>query len=189
MSTNFKQFYEEYSKIFEKKKISSNSNRVLGKEENIETNKNIKSFQKENNPNNTVIPFGYEKSNKNNVKENTNLENEIKTLEQKSYVAKSKKVYIPMKNIIAGKKVFYKKDGKSENFSLYNENGIKLNVFDKQLKTNVFNSEEDYDSDDMIIMDGKNKATEDLIEAVENIKKNKYKYIYNYQKYYVNKIL
>ena len=58
--------YEEYQRPFEKKKTSSNSNSVLGKEENIETNKNIKSFQKEKIKNNEVIPFGYEKNNNNN---------------------------------------------------------------------------------------------------------------------------
>ena len=41
----------------------------------------------------------------------------------------------------------------------------------------------------MIIMDGKCKAQEDLMDAVENIKKNKFKNIFNYQKYYVNKKL
>ena len=58
MTTNFKQYYEEYARLFEKKEKTSNSNGVLGKEENIETNKNIKSFKKENIQNNTVIPFG-----------------------------------------------------------------------------------------------------------------------------------
>ena len=66
MNSNFKKFYEEYERLFEKKKASSsNSNRVLGKEENTQTNKNIKSSQKENIHNNIVIPFGYEKNNKN----------------------------------------------------------------------------------------------------------------------------
>ena len=188
MNSNFKKFYEEYERLFEKKKASSsNSNRVLGKEENTQTNKNIKSSQKENIHNNIVIPFGYEKNNKNNIREHTNLENEINMLEKKSYYFKSKKVFNPMKNIIAGKKVFYKKNGKSEKFNLYIENEIGLNIFDN--KTNIQSSEEDYDSDDMIIMDGKSKAEEDLFEAVENIKKNKYKNICNYQKYYVNKNL
>ena len=91
-----------------------------------------------------------------------------------------------MKNIIAGKKEFYKKNGKSENFILYTENELGLNTFDKKLNSNIFNSEEDYDSDDMIIMEGKYKVQEDLIDAIENIKKNKFKNIYNYQKYYVN---
>ena len=184
--SNIKRFYEEYTKHCEKKKTSSNSNRVLGKEENIQTNKSIKSFQKENIHNNAIIPFGYEKSNINNKAGHTYLENEKKNLEKKSGCLKKKKLNFPMKNIIAGKKEFYKKNGKSENFILYTENELGLNAFDKKLNSNIFNSEEDYDSDDMIIMEGKYKVQEDLIDAIENIKKNKFKNIYNYQKYYVN---
>ena len=185
----FNRSYEEYLRLFEKKKISSNSNRVSGKEENIETNKNIKSFEKENIKNNDIIPFDYEKNNKNNKIEHIILEKQIIMMEENSHNLKSKKINNQIKSIIAGKKVFYKKNGKSEIVKLYNENDIGLNKFDKKINSKIYSSEEDYDSDDMIIMDGKCKAQEDLMDAVENIKKNKFKNIFNYQKYYVNKKL
>ena len=183
MSKDFKKYYEEYKQIFIKKKISSesNSNRVSGKDENIQTSKNIKSTKKENIHNNDVIPFGYENIN-NNINERINLENKINMIDRKSYYFKNRKLYIPKKNIFIGKKEFYKKNGKSENFNLFEEKEIGLNIFN--IKTNIMSSEEDYDSDEMIIMDGKKKAEEDLIEAVENIKKNSFKDINNYQKYY-----
>ena len=70
---------------------------------------------------------------------------------------------------------------------MFNEDDLGLNKYDN--KINIMSAEEDYDSDDMIIMDGKCKAQEDLMDAVENIKKNKFKNIFNYKKYYVNKKL
>ena len=82
---------------------------------------------------------------------------------------------------IIDKKVFYKKDGRTEQFNLYQERDIGLNKYDNQI--DIMPSEEDYDSDNMIIMDGKKKAEKDLIEAVEIIKRNNLEEVSNYVKY------
>ena len=88
-----------------------------------------------------------------------------------------------MKNITTiREKIFYKKNGRKVKFNLYIENELGLNKFDD--KVNILQSEEDFDSDDMIIMDGKLKAEEDLFEAVELFKKNSFKEVNNYKKYY-----
>ena len=87
-----------------------------------------------------------------------------------------------MKNITIGEKLFYKKNGRSEKFRLFNENEIGLNKYDD--KVSILESEEDYDSDDMIIIDGVKKAEEDLFEGIEIFKKDHFKDIHNYQKYY-----
>ena len=179
MSNNFKKYYEEYQQVFHQKKISSesNSNRESGKEKNIQTTKN-KSCKKEN----SIIPFGFGPI-VNNVKEHIHLKNEINMIEKKSFYLKSRKFLRPSKNMFIGTKEFYKKNGKSEKFSLFSEKEIKLNIFDTKT-TNILSSEEDYDSDDMIVKDGTEQAEEDIIEAVENVKKYSFKDIYNYHKYY-----
>ena len=179
MSNNFKKYYEEYQQVFHQKTSESNSNRESGREKNIQTNKN-KSCKKEN----TIVPFGFG-SIDNNEKEHIHLKNEINMIEKKSFYLKSKKFLKPSKNIFIGTKEFYKKNGKSERFNLFSEKEIKLNIFDTKT-TNILSSEEDYDSDDMIVKDGTKKAEEDLIEAVENVKKYSFKDIYNYQKYKIN---
>ena len=178
MSSDIKKFYEEYEQF--QKKVSSNP--ISGKPANVKTNKFNKSCKKNEKNNNTVFPFAYG-INKNNDENNQNLEDEIKMLEKKSFNLKKKKLFKPMNNITTIRvKEFYKKNGRKEKFNLYNENELGLNIFDD--KVNILQSEEDYDSDDMIIMDGKRKAEEDLIEAIEIFKKNNFKEIINYQKYY-----
>ncbi len=185
MSSDIKKYYEEYEKFFKKKKLSSNSNRVSGKQENIKTNKYNKTCQKENiNNNNNVIPFSYRIIAKN--EEQINPDSNINILEKKYGYVKFSKILSPKKNISIGEKVFYKKDGRPEKFSLFNEDDLGLNKYDN--KINIMSAEEDYDSDDMIIMDGTQKAQSDLFEAVEIVKKNGYKDIYNYQKYYKNNL-
>ena len=177
MSNNFKKYYEEYQQVFHQKTSESHSNRESGREKNIQTNKN-KSCKKEN----TIVPFSFGYID-NNEKEHIHLKNEINMIEKKSFYLKSKKFLKPSKNIFIGTKEFYKKNGKSERFSLFSEKEIKLNIFDTKT-TNILSSEEDYDSDDMIVKDGTKKAEEDLIEAVENVQKFNFKDIYNYHLYY-----
>ena len=180
MSSDIKKYYEEYKDFFKKKKLSSNSYKVSGKQANDKTNKNFKSFPKENINNANIIPFGYGIIK--NKEEPINQDSDIRLLEKKNCYVKFSKLLSPKKNITIGEKVFYKKDGRPEKFTLFNENDLGLNKFDN--KINIMPSEEDYDSDDMIIMDGTQKAQADLFEAVEIVKKNGLKDIYNYQKYY-----
>ena len=178
MSSDIKKFYEEYVQ-FQK---NTSSNPISGKQANVKTNKYNKSCQKNEKNNNTIVPFvcGI---NKNNDENNQNLEDEIKMLEKKSFNLKKKKLFNPMKNITTiREKIFYKKNGRKVKFNLYIENELGLNKFDD--KVNILQSEEDFDSDDMIIMDGKLKAEEDLFEAVELFKKNSFKEVNNYKKYY-----
>ena len=178
MSSDIKKYYEEYEKF--QKKLSSNP--LLGKQPNAKTNKYNKSCQKNEKNNNTIIPFAYG-INKINDENNQNLEDEIKMLEQKSFNMKKKKLFNPMKNITTiREKIFYKKNGRKVKFNLYIENELGLNKFDN--KVNILQSEEDYDSDDMIIIDGIKKAEEDLFEGVESFKKNNFKEVNNYKKYY-----
>ena len=178
MSSDIKKLYEEYEQL--QKKVSSNP--ISGKQANVKTNKFNKSGKKNDKNNNTVFPFAYG-INKISDENNQNLEDEIKMLEQKSFNLKKKKLFKSMNNITTIRiKEFYKKNGRKEKFNLYNENELGLNKYDD--KVNILQSEEDYDSDDMIIMDGQRKAEEDLIEAVEIFKKNGFKEVNNYLKYY-----
>jgi len=182
MSSDIKKYYEEYENFFKKKKLSSNPRILSGKQANVKTNKYIKYNQKENINNNNVnvIPFGYDII-KNN-EEIINQDSDINALEKKYRYIKFNKILSPKKNMNIEEKVFYKKDGRPVKFSLFNENDLGINTFD--FKINIMSSEEDYDSDDMIIMDGTKKAQEDLFEMVEFVKKNGFKDIFNYQKYY-----
>ena len=182
--SSYKSQYEAYEKMFLKKKASSNSNNVLVKETNIKTNKYNKSFHKNDiNNNNNVISFSYENINNNIIPECINQENKIieKIKEKNIYNLKKRKMVMPIMKIKIDKKVFYKNDGRKEQFNLYKESELSLNKFDN--KINIMPSEEDYDSDDMIIMDGKKKAEQDLFEAVEIIKGNGFEEISNYVKY------
>ena len=179
MSSDIKKYYEEYKQFFQEKK-SLNSNRAYGKQEKVKTIKFNKTYKKEDIHNLNIIPFGYNAIN--NEQKNLKLEDEITLLEKKSFNLKKKKILIPMKNITIGEKLFYKKNGRSEKFRLFNENEIGLNKYDD--KVSILESEEDYDSDDMIIIDGVKKAEEDLFEGIEIFKKDHFKDIHNYQKYY-----
>ena len=109
-------------------------------------------------------------------------QNRLQELEEKdAFNLKKRKMVIPKIKIKIDKKVFYKKDGRTEQFNLYQERDIGLNKYDNQI--DIMPSEEDYDSDNMIIMDGKKKAEKDLIEAVEIIKRNNLEEVSNYVKY------
>ena len=106
-------------------------------------------------------------------------ENYINTLETNLYVKKFKKIFTPGKFNVK-QKVYYK-NGKGMKFNLFREREIGLNGWDK--KINILESEEDYDSDENVIMDGKGKTKDDLIEALRIFKINKFKEIKNYSKY------
>ena len=106
-------------------------------------------------------------------------ENYINTLDEKSPIMKLKKIYTPKKFNVKIK-TFYK-DGKSTKFNLYKEGEIGLNGWNK--KISILESEEDYDSDENVIMNGKAKTKDDLNEAMRLFKRNKFKDINNYLKY------
>ena len=180
---SYKSHYEEYQKMFQKKKASSNSNKVSLKETNTKTNKYNKSFHKVDDKANTIISFSYENNNNNMIPEYTNQENKNtnEVEEINAFNLKKRKMLIPKIKIKIDKKVFYKKDGRTEQFNLYQERDIGLNKYDNQI--DIMPSEEDYDSDNMIIMDGKKKAEKDLIEAVDIIKRNNLEEVSNYVKY------
>ena len=180
--SNYNEYSEELEWLFDKKKI--------GKKENILTNQNYKFYQKENTQNTTVIPFAY-KNNNNCYKSQEFIigkKKEIKTFDKNTNIRKTKKANKPMKcNITAGKKAYYEKNGKAEKFVLYIDKALGLNVYENIIKTRTYNPEEDYDSDDNIILDGKKKVDEDLFEAIEITKKNKFKNVCNYQRYHIKK--
>ena len=180
MSYNIKKYYEEYEKFFQKKNMPSNSNGLSEKQANVDTNKYNKSCQKEVIKDHTIIPFGCCII-KNNNQKNISMEDEIKMIEKRSFNLKKKKIFNPMKNITVREKVFYQKNGRSVKFKLFNENELGLNKFDNNV--DILDAEEDYDSDDMIIIDGMKKAEKDLYKAIEYFKKNNFKDIYNYQKF------
>ena len=71
------------------------------------------------------------------------------------------------------KQKIYYKNGKGFKFNLFKEREIGLNGWDK--KINILESEEDYDSDDNIILDGKGKTKDDIIEAMRLFRNNKFK--------------
>ena len=181
MSSNLRKYYEEYEQYIQKKKVSSNSNRISTKQANIKTNKYNKSCQKFDENNNIILPFNYG-NNKINSENNINLEDEIKMLEKKTLNFKKKKVLAPINNLTVTNKYFYKKDGRTQKFKLYRENELGISIFNN--KVDILQAEEDYDSDDMIVMDGVKKAEEDLLEAIKLVQKNNFKDIHNYQKYY-----
>ena len=180
MSSNIRKYYQEYEEYLQNKKLCSNPNRISAKQANVKTNKYNKSCAKAESIN-IILPFGYgiDKSMSEN---NVNCEEEIKNIDKKFFNIKKKKIAFRKRNILVEKKLFYKKDGRPEKFKLFRENELGLNTFDD--KVNILQSEEDYDSDDMIVTDGVKKAKEDLFEALEIFRKNKFKDIKNYQKYY-----
>ena len=180
MSFNYRNYYDKYEQCIQKKKISSNYKGTSTKQANEITNKYNKSSQKIVENNNIISQFNYDINN-NNDENNINLLDEIKMLENLSFSYKKKKVITPM-NPTVTHIYFYKNDRRMENFNLFKENELGLNIFDN--KVDILQSEEDYESDDMIVMDGEKKSGEDLLKAVNIIKKNNFKYIYNYQKYY-----
>ena len=104
---------------------------------------------------------------------------------------RTKITYTDQKKITVGYKKYYKEDGISyETFPLYREKEIKINIYDKKVK--IESAEEDYDSDDAVLENGRKKVFEDLIEAFQIIKKqgknafvncNKYKHFFNTKKY------
>ena len=147
MSDNFKKYYEEYQQVFHQKTSELNSNRESGREKNIQTNKN-KSCKKEN----IIVPFGFV-SIDNNVKEHIHLKNEIDMIEKKSFCLKSKKFLKPSKNIFIGTKEFYKKNGKSERFSLFSEKEIKLNIFDTKTTNKIQSNKSENISISFILFD------------------------------------
>ena len=106
-------------------------------------------------------------------------EQDLNILEAKSSVNKRKNLYTPRKFNV--KQKIYYKNGKGFKFNLFKEREIGLNGWDK--KINILESEEDYDSDDNIILDGKGKTKDDIIEAMRLFKNNKFKEIQNYSKY------
>ncbi len=180
MSSNIKKYYEEYEQFFEQKKIF-NSNRIPGKQLNDISNQFNNSCRKVDKNKKKTIPITYAKNKYNGVN-SINLEDEINMLEKNSFNFKKKKLYIPLKIYTKGEKLFYKNDGRPEKFILLDENELGINKFDGKVK--ILQSEEDYDSDDMVVMDGVKKAQEDLCEAIEICKKDNFKEINNFQKYY-----
>ena len=144
--------------------------------------KDLQQFQKYINN----IPKKYPHSNYKKLSGKENLDNTddtsdnyMKTLENKSHGKKSKIVFTP-KKLKVYQKVYYK-NGKGTKFNLFNEKEIGLNGWDK--KINILESEEDYDSDENVINDGKVKTKDDIIEALRLFKNNKFKDIMNYSKY------
>ena len=158
---------------------------------NISSNfyKDLQQFQKYI----SNIPKKYPHSNykKSSGKENLDntdntSDNYMKTLENKSYAKKNKIVFTPTKYHV-NQKVYYK-NGKGTKFNLFKEREIGLNGWDE--KINILESEEDYDSDENVIKDGKAKTKDDIIEALRLFKNNKFKDIENYSKYckYTNQV-
>ena len=174
MSFNFKKLYREYQQI--QKNVSSNCS--LEKQENAETNKYNKLPQKNQvNSNKSIIPFGFNDEN------NQSLQDEIKMIEKKMFAKmKKKKLYNPTKYFTFKEKILYNKNGRKEKFNLFIEEELGLNKYDD--KVNILPIEEDYDSDDMIIMDGKKKTEQELFQAFEILKKKNLNEINNYKKYY-----
>ena len=113
----------------------------------------------------------YVKIIKNNDENNQNLEGqigEIQMLEKKYINMKKKKLNNP--NITTIKeKIFYTEDGKETKFNLYKENELGINIFDD--KVTILDSEEDYESDETIVMDGKRKSEQDLLKGIELFEK------------------
>lgn len=99
--------------------------------------------------------------------------------------------YTEHKNITINYKKYYKEDGISyEIFPLYKEKEIRINIYDK--KVQIESAEEDYNSDENVLENGKKKIMDDLIEALKTIKKqgknafvncNKYKHFFKSKKY------
>ena len=131
-------------------------------------------------------PKKYPQSNHKKIQGKENLDNidntsddYMKTLENKSFAKKIKKVFTQKKYKV-NQKVYYK-NGKGIKFNLFKEKEIGLNEWDK--KINILESEEDYDSDENVIKDGKARTKNDIIEALRLFKNNKFKDIMNYSKY------
>ena len=127
-------------------------------------------------------------------KKSTELKNHQKSPINCNRNALNKRIkitYTDYKKITIDYRKFYKEDGISyEIFPLYKENEIKINIYDKKVK--IESAEEDYDSDDDVLENGKKKISDDLIEAFEIIKKegkkafvncNKYKHFFKTKKY------
>ena len=113
-------------------------------------------------------------------KNSDDSENNINVYETQLSLKKKKKLlYIP-KDYNVRKKKYYK-EGKSIEFDLYKEKEIGLDGWNE--KINILESEEDYDSDENVIFDGKLKSKNDLSEALKMFSKNKFKEIQNYEKY------
>ena len=180
-SSNYYQEKEEYSKFIYYSNAKKNYNfnkkqkpKASGKENKITSKNYYYTTRKENSSQNepysfnNLIPLNLSKY----IKESNNSS-------KKSNFNKQKKSFNPFSFNI-GTKEFYK-DGKSEEFNLFKEKEIGLNGWDK--KINILESEEDYDSDQSIINDGKGKAKDDLNEAFKLFKKNRFKDIFNYKLY------
>ena len=128
------------------------------------------------------FPKSYHKKAKD--KENSeNITNEssydMEYLEKKSIPQKWKKEHNYNKLNISQKE-FYKK-GTSKKFYLVKENEIGLNGWDKKIE--ILEQEEDYESDEGVIREGKNKVKDDLNEAFRIFRRNKFNEINDYGKY------
>ena len=139
--------------------------------------KSLKKIQKKNFP---KSHYKNEKGKENSENINNESDYDMQLLEQKSGLQKWKKEK-SYKKFNVSQKEFYKK-GKSKRFNLFRENEIRLDEWDK--KTEVLEQEEDYDSDEDVIRDGKNKVKDDLDEALRIFRKNKFNEIISYAKYY-----
>ena len=123
-------------------------------------------------------PKKYPQSNHKKIQGKENLDN-IDNSSDDSFAKKIKKVFTQKKYKV-NQKVYYK-NGKGIKFNLFKEKEIGLNEWDK--KINILESEEDYDSDENVIKDGKARTKNDIIEALRLFKNNKFKDIMNYSKY------
>ena len=180
---------KEYEKKFENL-IDENK---IGKEEDILTEENCKFSQKQNSQEKSkekpVIPFTQKKNNNYCCKseEKSEYKNEIKMLE-KTIFRKNKKTGYPIKSTITtGKSAYYEENGKAEKFDLYIDKALGLNIYENIINTRTYNPEEDFESDNLIVLNGMKQVDEDLLEAIEIVKKNKFKNVCNYQRYHRKK--
>ena len=152
----------------------------------INYNEELKHFIKDNKKNYAFTNYKkkiFREDKENIMNESDNIINILEV----SSALKKRKINNRLNNIKVDKKE-YNKDGKKTKFNLYKDKDLGLNIYDKQIK--ILDSEEDYESDEKIIMDGKIKTREDLSEALKIFNKKKFEEINNFSKYckYKNKI-
>lgn len=103
---------------------------------------------------------------------NLNFENIIFKKKKKGYSDKKAKIkYIK----------YFKEDGESVSFPLFNERDIKIDEYNNKIK--IESAEDDFESDESTLDYGKKKVEKDLLEALALIKRENINCLANYKKY------
>jgi hypothetical protein len=105
--------------------------------------------------------------------------NSLKNFE-KFIFKKNKKSSVQKKLAIKFVK-YYNEDGEIIKFPLFNERDIKIDEYDNKVK--IESAEDDFESDECTLDYGKKKVNNDLLEALDYIKKENTNCLVNYKKY------